>query len=192
MEGGDIALLRMLPPPCELSDKGGQHRRTLGLGGCCSAALTPLSHIREVGTVRGAPLRFPELGPTPFDTLCGTTPRVRRVLCRLNLEKAERPAARNPGRCIICREWTEAKYLWVCWCGRGPFCVLSGCAGAHVRRHHRGRAVAKVLVKQSAETGGLEALVPVGSSSRPDAALQSGDACQRLELTFKKTALGAV
>ena len=179
-------------------------RHRTGISGLCSGT-TP-----GVGRVL-CRLRFPELGPTLFDTLrgntwhqtgisgvcCGTTPRVRPVLCRPNLAKAERPAARNPGRCIICREWTEAKYLWVCWCGRGPFCVLSGCAGAHVRRHHRDspddeKAAAKVLVKQSGETGDSETLVPVGSSSHPDAAFQSGDACQRLELASKKTALGAV
>ena len=36
-----------------------------------------------------------------------------------------------------------------------------------------------------------EALVPVGLSSQPDAALRSGDARQRLEFAFEKTALGA-
>ena len=36
-----------------------------------------------------------------------------------------------------------------------------------------------------------EALVPVGLSSQPDAALRSGDSRQRLEFAFEKTALGA-
>ena len=36
-----------------------------------------------------------------------------------------------------------------------------------------------------------EALVPLGSSSQPEAALRSGDSRQRLEFAFEKTALGA-
>ncbi len=51
------------------------------------------------------------------------------------------PVAQYAGRCRICKEDYEAKFLWICcWCGRGPFCVPRMCASAHVRRHHQDSA----------------------------------------------------
>ncbi len=107
MEGWDIALLRMLPPPCELSDQGAN---IVALMDWVDAA-RPLLRLRATSRrlQQCAAPHFDSwatqysasgLGPTLFDTLCGdtwhrtglsgvccgTTPRVRRALCSLNLD----------------------------------------------------------------------------------------------------------
>ena len=115
MEGWDIALLRMLPPPCELSDQGAN---IVALMDWVDAA-RPLLRLRATSRrlEQCAAPHFDSwatqysasgLGPTLFDTLCGdtwhrtglsgvccgTTPQVRRPLCSSNLENGS-PSGRQ-------------------------------------------------------------------------------------------------
>ena len=40
-------------------------------------------------------------------------------------------------RCLRCGSDCGSNELWICYCGRGPFCVQGGCAAKHVRTYHR-------------------------------------------------------
>ena len=52
-------------------------------------------------------------------------------------EEGHTPVYPYCGQCRICGSECGNNELWICYCGRGPFCVQGGCAAKHVRKHHR-------------------------------------------------------